>query len=58
LVATGLAAFFWLIAAAIGVRNQIDNFISDLRRSGRWYTAGALAACIAFTCDFAIRWMQ
>ncbi len=58
LICGGLAAVFWLAAALIGVRDQIDNFIGDLQRSGRWNTAGAFAACGAFGSDFLIRFFD
>ncbi|WP_027167318.1 hypothetical protein [Mesorhizobium sp. WSM3224] len=54
LVATGLAAVFWLIAASIRVPDNIDTFIGELQRAGRWNAAGGLAACLGFTCQAAL----
>lgn len=34
-------------AAAIKIRDNIDEFINDLARQGRWYNRGALVIFIA-----------
>lgn len=50
-VSSGLAAALWLRAALIVVPDNIDTFIAELKRAGRWNAAGAIAACIAFVCQ-------
>jgi hypothetical protein len=47
LVVSGLAAILGVRAATIVVRNNVDEFINDLQRQGRWASAAAVAAAIA-----------
>jgi hypothetical protein len=48
LLSSGIAAAFWLRAALITVPDNIDTFVTELQRAGRWNAAGA-AACVSFS---------
>jgi hypothetical protein len=45
--ASGAAAILGLRAATMEVRDNIDVFISDLQKQGRWASYAAVAAAIA-----------
>lgn len=47
LVMSGVAAMLGVRAATIEVRNNLDEFINDLQRQGRWASMAAVAAAIA-----------
>jgi hypothetical protein len=44
---SGIAAVLGIRAATIDVRNNIDEFIGDLHRQGRWASYAAIAAACA-----------
>lgn len=44
---SGLAAALGVRAATIEVRNNVDEFINDLQRQGRWASFAAVAAALA-----------
>jgi hypothetical protein len=44
---SGLAAILGVRAATITVRDNIDEFINDLQRQGRWASGAAVAAAFA-----------
>lgn len=44
------AAVCWLRASLIEVPDNIDTFIGELQRIGRWNAWGATAACVAALC--------
>jgi hypothetical protein len=44
---SGMAAILGVRAATIVVRNNLDEFINDLQRQGRWAGAAAVAAAAA-----------
>jgi hypothetical protein len=54
---TLLAAWFWLKSARIRVRDSQDDFIEDLQAIGKQSGYGAIAACIAAFCVFAL-WLR
>jgi len=47
LAMSGIAALLGVRAATIVVRDNIDEFINDLWKQGRWASAAAVAAAIA-----------
>jgi len=47
LAVSGLAAILGVRAAAIVVRDNVDEFVNDLQRQGRWASYAAIAAAFA-----------
>jgi hypothetical protein len=47
IVASLIAALLGIRAATVKVHDNIDRFIADLHRQGRWAACAALAAAIA-----------
>lgn len=47
IAASGMAAILGVRAATVEVRDNMDAFISDLQRQGRWASYAAVAAAIA-----------
>jgi hypothetical protein len=47
IVASGAAALLGVRAATVEVRDNIDVFIADLQRQGRWASYAAVAAALA-----------
>lgn len=47
LAVSGLAAILGVRAATIVVRDNVDEFINDLQRQGRWASYAAIAAAVA-----------
>ena len=44
---SALAAILGVRAATIIVRDNVDEFINDLQRQGRWASGAAVAAALA-----------
>lgn len=47
LIVSGVAALLGVRAATIVVRDNIDEFMNDLQRQGRWASYAAVAAAVA-----------
>ena len=47
LAMSALAAILGVRAATIIVRDNVDEFINDLQRQGRWASGAAVAAALA-----------
>ena len=53
LLAAGVAAVLFLVAGFQRMRGTWDDMHDDLMRIGRWTSAGAIAAAVAFGCEVA-----
>jgi len=47
IVVSAIAAILGVRAATVEVRDNMDMFISDLKRQGRWASFAAIAAAVA-----------
>lgn len=47
IIVSGIATILGVRAAMVKVRDNMDMFISDLQRHGRWASYAAIAAAIA-----------
>lgn len=49
-IASALAAYWWLRVAMVEVPDDIDTFIGELQRAAHLNADGAKAACVAAMC--------
>jgi hypothetical protein len=58
IAASCVAAVLGLRAATVEVRDNLDEFINDLRRQGRWASWAALAAAVSVVLQSVDRLLQ